>query len=178
MTDQELLELAQRHGFDHVGMLNVAALEFSPEVRSMCAADKCRSYGKCWTCPPYCGTLEDIAARSAAYHRGILVQTTGQMEDDYDVETMEEAGALQVKRFHALVKEVRNTYPDCLPMSAGACTVCPKCACPDEPCRFPDLAFPSMEAYGLWVSKTCTDSGMSYFYGPQTITFTCCILID
>ena len=35
MKDQELLDLAQRHGFDHVGMLNVAALEFSPEVRSM-----------------------------------------------------------------------------------------------------------------------------------------------
>ena len=178
MKDQELLELASAHGFDHVGMLNVAALEFSPEVRGMCGADKCRSYGKCWTCPPYCGTLEDIAAKAAAYHRGILVQTTGQMEDDYDVETMEEAGALQVKRFMALGKDVRKAYPNCLPMSAGACSVCPRCACPDEPCRFPDLAFPSMEAYSLWVSKTCEDSGMAYFYGPRTITFSCCILVD
>lgn len=178
MTNQNLLDLAQQHGFDHVGMLNMSALEFSPEVRSMCSPKKCRSYGKCWTCPPYCGSLEEIKERSSTYHRGILVQTTGQMEDDYDVETMEEAGKLQIKRFRALVAEIRKTYPNCLPMAAGACSVCPVCACPDEPCRFPDLAFPSMEAYGLWVSKTCTDSGLSYYYGPQTITYTCCILID
>ena len=178
MTDHELLALAKNFEFDHVGMLNVPALEFSPEVRGMCAADKCRSYGKSWTCPPYCGTLEEIAARASAYHRGILLQTTGHMEDDYDVETMEETGALQVTRFRKLVEEVQKHFPNCLPMAAGACTVCPKCTCPSEPCRFPHLAYPSMEAYGLWVSKTCTDSGMSYFYGPQTITFTCCILVD
>ena len=178
MNDQELLELARNHGFDHTGLLNLSALEFSPEVRSMCAANTCRSYGHCWTCPPHCGSLDEIAVKAAAYHRGILLQSTGKMEDDYDVETMEETGELHDKRFLALVNKIRTIYPNCLLMSAGACSVCSKCTCPDEPCRFPDQAFPSMEAYGLWVSKVCDQSGLSYFYGPQTITFTCCILID
>ena len=77
-----------------------------------------------------------------------------------------------------LVKELRKIYPNCLPMSAGTCTICSPCACPDAPCRFPDLAIPSMEAYGLWVSKVCEDSGSKYYYGPQTITYTSCILVD
>lgn len=178
MTDEQLLEVAAGCGFDHVGPLNVAALEFIPAVRDMCSADKCRNYGRCWTCPPHCGTLEEIAAKAALFHRGVLVQSTGQMEDDYDVETMMETEELQKNRFLRLVEEIRTAYPDCLPMSAGACTVCPKCACPDEPCRFPHLAIPSMEAYGLLVSKVCEDSGLKYYYGPQTITFTCCILTD
>lgn len=178
MTDQQLLELAAGCGFEHVGMLNIPALDFQPAVRDMCAADRCRSYGKCWTCPPHCGTLEEFAAKASTYHRGILVQSTGQMEDDYDVETMMDTEALQHKRFRELTAQMRARYPKCMPLSAGACGICEKCTCPEEPCRFPHLAIPSMEASGLNVSKTCADSGMGYYYGPQTITFTSCILID
>lgn len=178
MTNEELLKLAQDCGFDHFGMLNTAALEFNPAVRDMCAAGRCGMYGKCWTCPPGCGTLEEISVRAAAYSRGVLLQTTGQLEDDFDVETMMGTEKLQKERFKAFVTELRKAYPDCLPMSSGACTMCPECTYPDAPCRFPKLAIPSMEAYGLVVSKTCEDSGMKYYYGPQTITYSGCVLVD
>lgn len=178
MTDQQLLALASGFGFDHVGMLNIPALEFEPGVREMCAADRCNNYGRCWTCPPYCGTLEEFAARAAAYRRGIIVQSTRQMEDDYDVETMLDTEAVQQERFLELTAKVRELYPGCMPLAAGACRVCGKCACPDGPCRFPERAIPSMEASGLNVSKTCETSGVKYYYGPRTITFTCCILVD
>ena len=36
----------------------------------------------------------------------------------------------------------------------------------------------SMEAFGLLVSEVCTKNGLSYYYGPKTITFTACILTD
>ncbi len=178
MTDQELLDLAARCGFDHAGPLNAAAMEFDPAVRDMCAADRCRSYGRCWTCPPGCGTLEEIAERASTYRRGVLLQSTGQMEDDFDVETMMDTERLQKERFRAFVDQVRGEYPDCLPMSSGACNICPACTYPDAPCRFPQLAIPSMEAYGLVVSQVCEASGLPYYYGPQTITYTACVLMD
>lgn len=178
MNDNQLLEFAAKYGFDHVGMLNIPALEFNPAVREMCASDRCQSYGRSWTCPPYCGTLEEFAARAARYRRGIIVQTTAQLEDDFDFEAMMAAEALQHERFRALAAGMREIYPDCMPLSAGSCRICKPCACPDGPCRFPELAIPSMEASGLNVSKTCTDSGMGYYYGPRTITFTCCVLTD
>ena len=164
-------------GFTHWKELNMKALRFLPEVRDMCAAGRCGSYGRCWTCPPHCGTLEEISARAAACSRGVLVQSTGEMEDDFDVECMMETERLQKERFRALTERVRQAQPDCLPMSAGACTLCAKCTCPDEPCRFPRLAVPSMEAYGLVVSDVCRDSGLDYYYGPRTITYTSCILL-
>lgn len=178
MTNEELLALASECGFEHVGPLNVAALEFNPAVRDMCAAGRCNMYGKCWTCPPGCGTLEEISVRAAAYRRGILLQSTGQMEDDFDVETMMDTEKLQKERFKVFVDKVREKYPGCLPMSSGACTVCPICTYPDAPCRFPQLAVPSMEAYGLVVSQVCEGSGQAYYYGPKTITYTACVLID
>lgn len=178
MTDQELLDLATAQGFDHVGTLQVSSLEFSPAVREMCAADRCHSYGRCWTCPPGCGTLEEIAEKASHYHRGILLQSTGLLEDDFDIDTMLHTEKCHKERFLALVEAVRRVCPQCLPMASGACGICRSCTYPEAPCRFPGLAIPSMEAYGLMVSQVCRDSGLPYYYGPRTITYTACILID
>ena len=177
-TTEEILELARNCGFTHVGELNIAALEFMPEVRDMCSADRCHKYGRSWTCPPGCGTLEEVAAKASAYTRGVLLQTTAQLEDDFDIEGMQQAEADQKNSFSAFVEQLRVEYPDCLPMATGGCTLCAQCTYPDAPCRFPKKAIPSMEAYGLLVSKVCEKSGLPYYYGPQTLTYTSCVLID
>ena len=177
MSGEELLALAADCGFDHFGLMDVSKLSFEPTVRDMCAAGRCGSYGKCWTCPPFCGTLEEAAERAGRHSRGILLQTTGRLEDDFDVETMLAAERTQKERFFRFVAAVRREHPDCLPMSTGRCTVCETCACPDAPCRAPELAIPSMEAYGLVVSRTCQDSGVAYYYGPGTLTYTACVLV-
>ena len=89
----------ERFGFEEAGALNVEALEFLPEVRQMCAADRCRSFNRNWSCPPGCGTLEEISERVKPYTRGILVQSIGQLEDEFDVETMMETEHTQKARF-------------------------------------------------------------------------------
>lgn len=178
MTDPQLMALALEQGFDHAGALNVSALHFDPAVREMCAADRCGSYGRCWTCPPGCGTLEEIGEKASRYHRGILVQSTGQLEDDFDIDTMMDTEKRHKASFLALAEIIRKEYPNCLPMASGGCTICQSCTYPDAPCRFPQLAIPSMEAYGLMVSQVCKDSGIPYYYGAKTLTYTACILID
>lgn len=178
MTLESLLELAEQAEFSHYGPLNVAALEFRPEVREMCAVDKCRSYGRSWTCPPHCGTLEEMAARAQGYPMGILVQSTAELEDDFDIETMMDTERVHKERFVRLCEAVRGQTARCLPMAAGTCTICAQCTCPDAPCRFPDRAIPSMEACGLVVSQVCESSGLPYYYGPQTLTYTSCILAE
>ena len=111
MTLESLLELAKQAEFSHYGPLNVAALEFRPEVREMCAADKCRSYGRSWTCPPHCGTLEEMAARAQGYPMGILVQSTAELEDDFDIETMMDTERVHKERFVRLCEAVRGPVP-------------------------------------------------------------------
>lgn len=178
MTTEAVINLAKSIGFSHAGKVNIAELKFLPEVRDMCASNRCQSYGKSWVCPPACGSLEEITQKAQQYHRGVLVQTTAQMEDDFDLETMMEAEQHQKEHFYALVDALREDFPQLLPMSCGTCTLCKSCSYPDAPCRFPNKAFTSMEAYGLMVSDVCKQSGLGYYYGPQTITYTSCILLD
>ncbi len=164
-------------GFSGAAKLDVATLALRQEVRDMCGADKCRQYGKSWMCPPGCGSLEDNAEQLKKYSVGLLVQTVGQLEDDFDYESMEEAGALQKKRFALFARELKQEYPELLALSSGACDLCEKCTYPDAPCRRPGEAAPSMEAFGLVVSDVCTSNGLPYYYGPRTIAYTSCYLL-
>lgn len=172
----DILELALAAGFSHSGKVNMSALVALPEVREMCADDRCKSYGHSWSCPPACGSLEFCQKRMSAYSDGVLVQTTAQLEDDFDMEGIAAAAKLHKEHFDMLVRQAKRLLPGCLPLSAGTCTRCVKCTYPDRPCRFPSKLYSSMEAYGLFVSDVCKKSGMEYNYGPATITFSSCIL--
>lgn len=173
---KDLVALALEIGFSHAAPLAAASLRALPEVRAMCESDRCRRYGKSWSCPPACGSLEDCAARLRGFSGGVLVQTTAALEDDFDAEAMARAQELHKAHFFTLARQARLLYPGCLPLSAGSCSICRSCTCPDKPCRFPGKMLSSMEAYGLLVSEVCQSSGLPYYYGPRTLTYSACIL--
>ena len=169
------MELARETGFSHWGIFPVSALRFLPEVRAACEVNKCGRYDKSWSCPPACGTLEENEAKARTFSWGILLQTTGEMEDDFDVETMLEAERLQKERFDAFCRRVPEGERH-LPLGAGTCTLCPECTYPDAPCRFPGRMHSSMEACGLVVTEVCQAADTPYYYGLRTLTYTCCVL--
>jgi len=173
----ELVNEAKETGFSQAGELNISALVFMPEVRDMCTVDRCHQFGKNWRCPPGCGSIEEAAERAAQYSYGLLVQTIGKMDDDFDYDTIKATSDKHKKNFSDLVRKLKERYSDILPMGAGTCDLCEKCTYPDAPCRFPDRSISSMEAYGLWVSKVCELSGVPYYNGKATITFTSCYLL-
>lgn len=178
MTHEELFDLAKSVGFTHVGYLDGATLKALPEVRDMCAANTCGKYGTCWSCPPACGDLETCAAKLAQYAGGLVVQVVGELEDSWDYESMKDIEQRQKEAFNKLLPLLRPHYPDLLPLSSGCCTICKTCTCPDAPCRFPEKAISSMEAYGLLVNQVCLDCGLRYNYGPNTMAYTGCFLLQ
>ncbi len=170
-----LVQLALDMGFSHAVPLDIKTLKADPKVRAMCAADKCGAYGRNWTCPPACGTLEQCAERMSAYTSGILVQTTGELEDSFDVEGMQELEKRHQQNIRKTADALRRTPSDMLCLGSGGCRICEKCAWP-EPCRFPEKACLSMEAYGLLVSWVCQENDLPYYYGKDTLTYTACFL--
>jgi len=174
---EKIANLAKECGFTHCAALDVSTLEFLQEVRDMCNAAQCNQFGKSWSCPPACATLEEMRERVRSYSHGLLVQTVGELEDSYDWDGIMEAGARQKESFARMWKELDKEYGSVLAMGTGACKLCEKCTYPDAPCRFPDRMEVSMEACGLFVSKVCTDNGLAYNYGQDRIAFTSCFLI-
>ena len=172
---EKWLEKAKELGFDVAVSLEPQTLVVREAVRAMCAEDKCGAYNKNWTCPPAVGTLEECQQKMGQYRRGILLQTVGHMQKTVDSKCYRETERRHLQNFYAFAEMVRKEYPDALCLGAGGCRVCKVCAYP-EPCRFPEKAVSSMEAYGLFVTQVCRDAGVPYHHGERTITYTACVL--
>ena len=173
-----LVEQAEAFGFSHAGPLDASTLEPRDEVRDMCAAGKCKGYNSCWACPPGCGTLEEMTTMMSAYKTGLIVQTTAELEDEFDFEAMREASAQQRTRFMAFREVLEKQWPTLIALGSGGCKRCEACTWPDAPCRFPEQIVTSMEAAGLLVSDVCAKNGMAYYYGKNTLTYTSCYLLE
>lgn len=178
MEYDRLREMALSAGFTHVRPLNVAGIQLQDAVREMCAANQCGQYGKNWSCPPACGSLDECRERLHAYREGVLVQTVGDLEDSFDYEGMMAIEARHKRQFMALHDELLRVCRSVLPIGVGCCTRCEHCSFPDAPCRLPDKRISSMEAYGMMVMQVCRDNGMGYYYGADKLAYTSCYLIE
>lgn len=174
---REILEgVAEKCGFESVGYVAANALNVRPEVRDMCASGKCQIFGHSWACPPACGTLDDFQKIIDGYDNCLVVQTVGQLEDDFDFETMMETEHTHKDRFQRFGELARETGIPLHLLAAGTCTICNPCTYPDHPCRFPSKRMSSMEAAGLLVSEVCTQADVPYNHGKETIAYTSCVL--
>lgn len=169
------IQTAKDCGFTHAAPLRIDTLRPMQAVRDMCASDKCRAYEKNWTCPPYCGSLEECDNAMQGYSKGILLQTVGILEKTVDTKGYLRAEQTHLQAFHDFCRHIRIDFPDALCLGTGGCRICPTCAWP-EPCRFPQLACSSMEGFGLFVTQVCRDNQLDYYHGPKTITYTACVL--
>lgn len=172
---EDMIRFALSAGFTHVQQLNITTLEPMEQVRDMCAENRCRAYGKNWTCPPFCGTLDECREKIQKFQKGILVQMVGKLNGPFDYKNMVAIECKHLENFHALAEHLRGKYSEILCLGSGGCRICKKCAYP-EPCRFPQKACSSMEGYGLMVSFVCRDNQMPYYYGENTLTYTSCYL--
>lgn len=180
MDDERIkywVSMAEEMGFSHAGKLNPETLKAEKWVRETCASDKCHAYGHNWTCPPACGTLEECEAEMKKYKNGILLQTVGTLKRRIDAKAYIQTEEKHKELFLKFADRIRMDDPEALCLGSGGCRVCQTCAYP-KPCRFPQKACSSMEAYGLFVTQVCRDNNMKYYYGPQTITYTACILFS
>ena len=172
---EKWIQQALQIGFSHAVAVKIPSLIPRQDIRDMCAADKCGAYGKNWTCPPYCGDLEECAAKIQSYRQGILLQTVGQTQKIIDTKAYHDTEERHLKQFYTFCEQIRKQSPHALCLGSGGCRICEKCAYPD-PCRFPEKACSSIEGYGLFVTQICRDNGLAYYYGEKTVSFTACVL--
>ena len=111
MELEELKKIGNSIGFFKVEELNIDKIKLLPEVRQMCSTDKCHMYGRNWSCPPACGTLEECAADIFVYKKGIIVQTKGELEDEFDGEGMMETEALHKEHFIKMHDRLKKEFP-------------------------------------------------------------------
>ena len=171
------IALAKEHGFDPVGLCPTGKLRVRSEVRDMCAANRCGRYGKSWSCPPACGTLEDFEEIVRNHSLCLVVETVSNLDDEFDIEGMLAAEQAHKRDLAAFARTLAKENIEHAILGAGSCTICAQCAYPDAPCRFPERRFVSLEAAGIVASEACEAAGLAYYHGPRTIAYISCVLL-
>lgn len=176
MHYKELEKLALDSGFTHAVPLDTTTISLKQEVRDMCK-NGCQQYARRWSCPPGCGSLNELREMICHYKKGILVQTVTELEDEFDWDGMIKAQNRHQEHFHLFLEKLGAFNPEFLPLGTGCCMICKTCSYPDAPCRFPQKRISSMEACGMVASEVCRQNHLKYYYGPNTIAYVACVLV-
>ncbi len=172
MTTEHLIKTALEF-FDHAKPIDSSRVPFSEEVRQMCQQNMCGKVGKSWTCPPALEPVEILSSRVCAYPHFMILDKVYPLEDSFDWEGMVNATKDFQARIRNLGKAIKAREPDVdfMVLGAGACTLCETCSyIENKPCRSPEDAVYSVEAFGIDATALLTGNGLAYNNGPNTVT--------
>jgi len=170
----DIVKLCLDMGAGKAEEIPVSKLVFAPELRKLCENNVCGCFGRNYTCPPFIGDVDELIIKLKTFDRSVIWQNIYPLEDSFDFEGMMDAQKKHDKQTLTIKKKIETwlNRQEFLVLAAGGCSFCEKCAAvTKEPCRFPDEAIASLEAYGINVSKIEAVSSLKYINGANTVTF-------
>ncbi|MBQ8955259.1 MAG: DUF2284 domain-containing protein, partial [Clostridia bacterium] len=172
MSDEQLIQIALDCGATKAAVIGQSAIVLNAQFRAMCEANSCGVYGKCYTCPPDVGPIDELMASVRRYDKGLLYQFVGSLEDSYDIEGMAAAKKRFVQVCQRMLDALRPVLGEnALHLGGGGCGLCDTCGkVTGEPCRHPDRALASLESYGMDVYNTTRSTPLKYINGANTVT--------
>lgn len=178
MTHEELLQRAGALGLK-AAIVPAREVPTNPEFRKYCEENRCKQYNANYSCPPLCGTTEEMEEKLASRNYALVLQSTWPIDDYENAQAIREA-----KRGHnalslTLADEMRAAGVPCTMVGTGNCTLCNPCAhASGEPCRFPERRFSCMSAYCVVVQPLAEKCGMNYQWKPKDLSLYGMILFD
>jgi predicted metal-binding protein len=181
INQDSLVQTALEAKASHAAILDVSQVQFHEDFRKACEKNFCRKYDTNWMGPPAIGPIKILMLRAARYKKGLLFQTVHPIAGNFDMKGMLEGAKAHQVIFRDLLDKIKIQNPgeDILPLDAGCCSICEKCAYLDrEPCRHPDQAVSSVEAYGINVIALQKSAGLPYYHGKNKVCYVGMILFN
>ena len=167
-------------GISAAAVFPVGDIKFDDIFRKMCRDNLCGRYGKNYKCPPIIGEPEELKNEIKTYDDVILIQTIYPLEDSFDFEGMGEGGKIHAENIDKTREYIKANlnFEKMLVLGAGGCNLCEKCGVIENvPCRFPDRAISSVEAYCMNVADMTNSHGLNYINGENTVSYVAVFLI-
>ena len=169
MTDAELIRLAENAGF-RAAVLPAKEIPVDGSFRKFCEDNLCGKYNANYSCPPACGTVEQVHRRLFAADKALVLQTV------HDIGSYENREAIlrSKKNLNAeilkLTEQLRRDGMDCFCLGYGGCPLCDPCRQVEgQPCAFPERRISCMSAYCIDVGKLAGKCGMEFAWVPEKL---------
>lgn len=172
MNDSEIIKTALSEGIHQAKIIDTDKIVFDASFRPYCEENLCGQYGANHSCPPDCGTPEQMKAKVLSYKKALVVRTAWEISDFTQDEKMQEAKkAHNASMFRTIVKLKEDGHSG-LMIGASSCMLCSPCRRSiGAPCVHPELMYSCMAAYCIYVKKLAEDCGMDYDYQDGFLPF-------
>jgi len=181
LNANELVKIALESDAANAAILDTESIQFHEDFRKACEKNFCRKYDTNWMGPPAIGPIQDLRQKAVRYQQGLLFQTVHTVASNFDMKGMLAAAKIHEKVFRTLLAGIRKEFPEeeILPLNAGCCSLCEECGyVTQEPCRHPDQAVSSVEAYGMNVIALQKSAGLPYYKGKESVIYVGLILFN
>ena len=169
MTDHELLELAKEEGFLAV-MTTPDQLPVDGKFRVYCEENLCGRYNANYSCPPDCGTPEELHQKILAEDKVMVLQTLWDIDGYEDKETI-----LKAKKDHnaaalRLMAKMREQGYSGFCSGYNGCPLCTPCKrVENQPCAHPDLKISCLSAYCVDVAELAKRCNLTFAWSTERL---------
>lgn len=163
---QALIGKSIELGAREAKLIDTDQIVFDPRSHLKCRFG-CNRWGRFWTCPPHLNLSSEMFMDAFhQYQKAIIIKAT-------DPKVGQEVAV-------AIEKEAMLSHGCEFSFAMTLCVQCEECAYP-EPCLFPHLARPAMDAYGMDIGKTLEPLGLGVAFdkeGKLLPVWYCMVLLD
>ena len=91
MTIKEIKEMAISEGFSKAEIIETEKIVFCPEFRVYCEENRCGEYGGNYSCPPLCGSPDEMRERVMRYKKALVLQSSWEIDDFSKIDLINKA---------------------------------------------------------------------------------------
>jgi len=178
MTEKELLELAENSGFS-AKIIPTADVVIDYGFRRFCEDNLCGRYGANYSCPPDCGTPQQVHRRLLSKNSAMVLQKICEVGSIQDKEAVLSAKNTLNYGVLNLAQQIRDNGVDVIPLGYSGCPLCNPCKRSlNQPCAHPDKKISCLSAYCVDVAKLADRCKMEFCWAQDKLYLFGMVLFD
>lgn len=169
MTNVELLERIQEEGFT-AAFMDPRDIPVEPAFRQYCEENRCGKYGANYSCPPDCGTVEELHGNILAEKKVVILTSQWEVNGYEDSEGIQLAKKTHNEKVLRVLEAVKAGGWKGFAAGYGGCGLCNPCKRVEgKPCAFPEKRISCMSAYCINVGELARRCGLDYSWDPNKL---------
>lgn len=172
MTKENMIRMAAEEGFAAAAVIRTEEIPLDASFRPLCEENLCGKFGVNYSCPPDCGSPEQMRERLLSKKHALVLQTIWEIADYGDNKAIKEAKGAHNAATIRLAKRLRAEGCEGFLVGASGCSLCDPCELVEHrPCRFPEFQYSCMSAYCVFVRELTEKCGIEYDCGSGLLAF-------
>ena len=169
LEEKNLLTLAEANGF-HAAVTAPDQVPVKADFRAFCEENLCGKYNANYSCPPDCGTVEELHQRILGEDVILVVQTQKENIDKTDKAVIGKLRAAHNASILRMMKEFQKLGYSGFCAGYGGCSLCEPCKRAENlPCAFPELRISCMSAYCIDVATLADRCHLDFSWEPNKL---------